>query len=64
MNKTIINRLSYIGAALHQGQTQTGVSKGPDSIRNSGIFEHLRGTFGLKDIKDYGNITYEGLSDQ
>lgn len=33
MNKTLIKKLSYIGAAINQGQTKTGVARGPDSIR-------------------------------
>lgn len=63
MNKTIIKKLSYIGAAINQGQTKTGVARGPDSIRESGLFSHLENTFGLPQIKDFGNITYDGLLD-
>ena len=47
MNRTIIKKLSYIGAALNEGQIKKGVSKGPDSIRNTGIFRHLQEIYGL-----------------
>ena len=41
-NKTIIKSLSYIGAGICEGQALKGVAKGPDIIRNSGIFGHLQ----------------------
>ena len=63
MNKTVLNSLSYLGAAIREGQPLKGVKKGPDVIRNSGVFETLRKIHKINDIRDYGNISYELLPD-
>lgn len=33
MNKTVLKTLSYIGAAINEGQPLKGAKKGPDVIR-------------------------------
>jgi hypothetical protein len=33
LNKTVLKTLSYVGAAVNQGQPLKGVIKGPDVVR-------------------------------
>ena len=47
MNRTILKRLSYLGAAIHHGQPHRGVELGPDIIRHSGVFETLKKIHGI-----------------
>jgi len=47
-------QIGVIGAPLKLGQPHQGVSKSPELLRNSGVFEKLR-TLG-HDIKDYGDV--------
>lgn len=61
MNKTILKTLSYVGAAINQGQPLKGVKKGPDIIRETGIFQTLKNVYKIKEIKDYGNINIDSV---
>lgn len=38
MNRTLLKTLSYIGAAIKEGQPHKGVERGPDILRKSGLF--------------------------
>ncbi len=38
MNRTVLKSLSYLGAAIREGQPLKGVKKGPDVVRQSGVF--------------------------
>ena len=62
MNRTVLKKLSYIGAAIHQGQPIKGVAKGPQVLRHSGLFEILKNVYGVDEIKDFGDISFETLS--
>lgn len=42
MNKTVLKKLLFLGAAIREGQPLTGVEQGPDAIRQSGVFTKLR----------------------
>jgi arginase family enzyme len=61
IKKTTASTLSFIGAAINQGQKVKGVEKGPDLIRNSGLFTALKMKHNVKIIKDYGNINMDSL---
>lgn len=61
MNRTILKTLSYLGAAINEGQPLKGVIKGPDVIRQSGVFETLRKIYKIENIIDYGNISFASL---
>ena len=61
MNKTILKTLSYVGAAINEGQPLKGVKKGPDVIRESGLFETLKNIYHVPNIKDYGNISIDSV---
>lgn len=61
MNKTVIKTLSYIGAAINEGQTHLGVRRGPDYIRYSGVFDSLKAIYKLPEIVDYGNFSWESV---
>lgn len=55
--------LSFIGAAINQGQKITGVEKAPQLIRDSNMFNSLTKKFDLNNIKDYGDIGIHLLTD-
>lgn len=38
MNKTILKTLSYLGAEVSLGQPHKGVERGPNILRQSGLF--------------------------
>jgi arginase family enzyme len=61
MNKTIVKSLSFIGAAISEGQSLAGVKQGPDIVRKSGVFETLKHIYNLTDIRDYGNISVDSV---
>lgn len=62
MNKTVLKTLSYVGAAINEGQPLKGVKKGPDVIRESGLFETLKKIYQVPNIKDYGNVSIDSVS--
>lgn len=61
MNKTVIKTLSYIGAAINEGQPHLGVRRGPDYIRYSGVFDSLKAIYKVPEIVDYGNVSWESV---
>jgi len=56
IKRTTAKTLSFLGAALSEGQLVKGVEKAPDIIRRSGIFNLLRNNYDVG-VQDYGNIT-------
>ena len=64
MNQTILKTLSFIGAAIHEGQLRPGVSKTPSILRASGLFDSLQHIYGVKTIKDYGDINISSVPKQ
>jgi arginase family enzyme len=57
MNKTLLTSLSFLGAAIHEGQSLPGAHKGPSIIRNSGVFDTLKNIYHIHPITDYGDIS-------
>lgn len=55
--RSIFKAVSYIGAAIREGQDLVGVEEAPDALRKAGLFEALRKKFEVE-INDYGNISY------
>ena len=53
--QTTTKNLQFIGAAVHSGQNLEGVDKGPEAIRNSGLFKALESKYEVK-TKDHGDI--------
>ena len=47
MNRTIFKKLSYIGACINEGQTKKGVKLGPQTLRDSGLFNVLKNVYGV-----------------
>ena len=61
MRKTLSTGINYIGAAIKEGQTLSGVDTAPDALRNSGLFDSLKKKFNVE-VKDYGNISLKELN--
>ena len=61
MNQTILKTLSFIGAAVKEGQLRPGVSKTPSILRSSGLFENLQQIYGVTKIKDFGDIDISSI---
>ena len=53
--QTIVKKLAYLGAAVAEGQLAKGVERGPDSLRQSGVFNMINKNFG-GNVVDYGDI--------
>jgi arginase family enzyme len=60
--QTLVKRLAYLGAAIREGQPIGGVEKGPELIRQSGLFSMLRKNYGAEVI-DYGDVKLENEKD-
>lgn len=61
LNKTNVKVLSYVGAAICEGQPLEGVKKGPQILRQSGLFDTLKNVYGLEKLKDHGDISFDTL---
>ena len=59
--QTLVRSLSYLGAAICEGQTVKGVDRSPQLLRDAGLFGHLKNRFDV-DVVDYGDV-HSGLID-
>ena len=57
---TTSKNLTFLGAAVHEGQSIKGVEKTPQILRDSGLFDSLKKKFDVE-INDIGDISIESL---
>ena len=53
--RTVANTLSFLGAAIREGQHRLGVERGPEIMRRSGLFNMLHNSFDVT-VHDHGDI--------
>jgi arginase len=58
VNQTVIKRLAYLGAAIHEGGIVKGVENGPRYIRESGVFDRIKKMYEAE-VVDYGDVKAE-----
>lgn len=55
VRQTAARSLSFLGAALSEGQPVRGVERSPNIFRDAGLFDFLRSNYGVQ-VRDYGNV--------
>lgn len=58
---TTSKSITYLGAAVHEGQSIKGVEKTPQILRDAGLFDSLKQKFNV-DVNDIGDVSIQTLS--
>lgn len=58
---TTSKSVTYLGAAVHEGQSIKGVEKTPKIFRDAGLFDSLKKKFNV-DVNDIGDVSIQSLS--
>ena len=55
VKRTVAKNISYLGAAIWEGQLKRGVDRGPQLLREAGLFDFLKQRHKVN-VRDFGDV--------